>query len=112
MPGIVLKLDREHDAYAIFSTVVDGFTTYAMTKDETFEYLKRFDANGLSEEQIYARVVRAELSGTSMKDGEYGFDDGPVLFLDGGACEDLVPRDQLYARMLAEMERDGQELPQ
>lgn len=108
MPGIVLKLDREHDAYAIFSTVVDGFTTYAMTKDEMFDHLK----GDQPEELVYARLVRAELSGTSMKDGEYGFDDGPVLFLDGGACNELVPRDQLYARMLAEMARDGQELPQ
>lgn len=105
MPGIVLKLDREHDAYAIFSTVVDGFTTYAMTHDEMFEHLKR--ESNQPEELVYVRLVRADLTGTSMKDGEYGWDDGPVLFLDGGACNESVPRDQLYERIMAEAKRDG-----
>ena len=99
MPGIVLKLDRERDAYAIFSTVVDGFTTDAMTREEMFAHLRR--QSDSPDELIEARLVRADLSGTSMKDGEYGFDDGPVLFLDGGRCEETVPRDQLYARCVA-----------
>jgi|SRR6185312_1516219 len=106
MPGIVLKLDREHDAYAIFSTVVDGFTTYSMTRAEMFEYLRK--QSDAPDELIEARIVRAEISGTSMKDGEYGWaDPAPVLFLDGGACNELVPRDQLYARIKAEEARSG-----
>lgn len=100
MPGIVLKLDRQHDAYAIFSTVVDGFTTYAMTRDEMFAHLRA--ESSTPDELIWARLVRADLSGTSMRDGEYGFDDGPVLFLDGGASNEMVPRDELYERVKAE----------
>jgi hypothetical protein len=105
MPGILLKLDREHDAYAIFSTVVDGFTTYSMTREEMFKHLR--NESSQPDELIEARIVRADLCGSSMKDGEYGWDDGPVLFLDGGACNEMVPRDQLYDRIKAEEIRDA-----
>jgi hypothetical protein len=105
MPGIVLKLDREHDAYAIFSTVVDGFTTYAMTRDELFAYLR--SQSDAPDELIEARIVRADLCGSSMKDGDYGWDHGPVLFLNGGACNKMVPRDELYDLIMAEAARDG-----
>jgi hypothetical protein len=105
MPGILLKLDREHDAYAIFSTVVDGFTTYAMTREEMFKHLR--NESSAPDELIEARIVRADICGSSMKDGMYGWDDGPVLFLDGGACNETVPRDELYDRIMREAARDG-----
>ncbi len=41
--------------------------------------------------------MRADISGRSSKDGDYDWDDGAILFLDGGDCEDRVPRDELYA---------------
>ena len=105
MSRILLKLDRDHDAYAIFSTVVDGFTTYAMTRDEMFTHLRR--ETDQPEELTEARLVRADLCGSSMHDGTYGWAHGPILFLDGGACNEMVPRDQLYDRIMAEAARDG-----
>lgn len=97
MSHIVLKLAKDEDAYAIFSTVVDGIVTDVLTRDEMFNYLRKQDMHGYAEEIIEARLVRADLSGAS--DGGYGFDDGPVLFLDGGDSNIMVPRDELYAHV-------------
>jgi hypothetical protein len=94
MPQYLLRLDREHDAYVMFSTVVDGVVTEIMSREQAWRHL--LARRGGPEELIESAVVRADLSGTSAKDGEYGWDDGPVLFLDGGACNKTVPRDELY----------------
>jgi hypothetical protein len=106
MPGIVLKLDRKHDAYAIFSTVVDGFTTYRMTREQMFEYLCQHSP-GSAQELIEARLVRADLCGSSMRDGDLGWDTGPVLILNGGACQKTIPREELYDWVKQEEARDG-----
>lgn len=104
MPRCVLKLDRERDAYALFSTVVDGFVSDVMTRDEMFDHLKRED-RATPDELVEARLVRADLTGTSSKDGDYGFDDGPILFLNGGNTEEVIPRNELYDYATAEQTR-------
>lgn len=94
MPRYVLKLDKEHDAYVMFSTIVDGVVSNVLTREQMFKQLKR-DAP-MADELIEARLVRADLCGTSSKDGDYGWADGSVLFLNGGECNEWVPRDRLY----------------
>lgn len=95
MPRCVLKLDREHDAYVLFSSVVDGVVSEVMNREQMFAHLKRED-RAMPDELVEVRLVRADLTGTSSKDGDYGWDDGYVLILDGGAREDRVPREELY----------------
>lgn len=95
MARFVLKFDKDRDAYAEFSTVVDGFVSDPMTREQMFARLR--EEMREPDELIEARLVRADLTGTSSKDGAYGWDDGSVLILDGGACEDIVARDQLYS---------------
>jgi hypothetical protein len=95
MARYVLKLARDANAYAVFSTVVDGFVSGVLTRDEMFRQLRREDSS--PDELIEARLVRADLSGTSSKGGVYGFDDGSILFLEGGAANEFVPRDELLA---------------
>lgn len=98
MARYVLKLDKEHDAYVLFSTVVDGVASDVLTKDQMFEEIKRESPQ--ADELIWARLVRAEISGSSAKDGDYSWDDGSILFLDGGASNVMVPRDQLYSHVV------------
>lgn len=98
MPQFLIKLDREHDAYALFSTVVDGFVTGILDRQEAFDAL--LQRRGGPEELIEAAVVRAELAGTSAVDGDYGFNDRSILILDGGSSEKRVPRDQIYDLMV------------
>lgn len=99
MPQYLLKLDREHDAYVLFSTVVDGVVSDVLDRDGAFKAL--LNRRGGPEELIEAAVVRAEISGTSAKDGDYGWGDGSVLILDGGATDKTVPRGQLYDYVMA-----------
>jgi hypothetical protein len=99
MGQFLLKLDREHDAFVLFSSVVDGIVSDVMNRAEAFKVL--LERRGGPEEMIEAAIVRAEISGTSAKQGDYGFNDGSILFLDGGACNKTVPRDQLYAYVMA-----------
>lgn len=103
MPRCVLKLDREHDAYVLFSSVVDGVVSDVMTREQMFAHLKRED-RVMPDELVEARLVRADLTGTSSKDGDYGWDDGAVLILNGGACEQVIPRDRLYEFAIQEQE--------
>lgn len=105
MPRCVLKLDREHDAYVMFSTVVDGIVSDILTRDEMFAHLKREGGRATPDELIEARLVRADLSGSSSHDGDYSWEeDGGVLILNGGACNQVVPRDQLYEFAVREQE--------
>jgi hypothetical protein len=45
-------------------------------------------------------MTRADLTGSSSKDGDYSWTDGPILFLNGGDCDESVPRDQSCTPML------------
>lgn len=103
MPRYVLKLDKEHDAYVIFSTIVDGVVSDVLTRDQMFTQLK-LESPQTADELIEVRLVRADLSGSSSKEGEYGWDDGTVLFLDGGGCDESVPREQLYTYVTGKTE--------
>jgi hypothetical protein len=106
MPRYLLKLDREHEAFVLFSTVVDGVVTRVMNRDEAFEALLK--ERGGPEEMIEAAVVRAELSGSSSHHGDYAWDDGPVMILDGGDKDIMVPRNELYDYVMKGEEREQQ----
>lgn len=95
MPSFVLKLDREHDAYVLFSTVVDGVVSKVLTRDEMVKQLKR-EAPGIADYAVKMRLARADRHGDSSLDGFYSWDCGTVLFLDGGDCNESVPREKLY----------------
>jgi len=100
MPSYLLKLDKEHEAFVMFSTVVDGVVSHVMDREQAFKELLR--RRGGPEEMIEAALVRAEISGSSSQLGDYAWDDGPVLILDGGACDKSVPRDELYDYVMGE----------
>lgn len=106
MPSYLLKLDKEHDAFAMFSTIVDGFVTGPLDREQAFKTL--LERRGGPLEMVEAAIVRAEISGSSSKDGDYAWDDGGVLILDGGACKKTVPRDKLYDHVMAEQRKEKQ----
>lgn len=86
MPRYIVKPCRDHELYCVWSTISDAMV-YVGSRDQVEAYCRPIlEETLLPEYRVEARTARAEKTGTSAMDGEFGFDDQSTMIVqsDGG----------------------------
>lgn len=95
----IIKPDPDIDRYVAWSSIVDGPVVWG-ERDAVGDWLRLWEGPDANSPE---RFARADANGTSLLDGDDGWDCKALLVLNGGHSRGWLPRERVWEWLEADM---------